>query len=102
MYLVDDIDFVNAHLRGNSHLVNQASDVVDRIVGSTVKFIDVERSILIKGEAGGTGITCFCKGGEVFTIDGFCQDPSTGCLSYAPGATEEKCLGQLIVQDCVF
>ena len=62
MYLIDDVDLVNAHLRGNPNLVDQTPDIIHRIVGSAVEFIDVEGSIFIKRDAGGTGIACFGLG----------------------------------------
>ena len=48
---VNDIDFVMSHLRRDPHLVDQVPDVIDRVIRGSVEFVDIERRILIEGEA---------------------------------------------------
>ena len=42
MNLIDDIDFVFPHLRGNPNLVNQVADVVNAVVRGSIELMNIE------------------------------------------------------------
>lgn len=100
--LVDDIHLVVADLWWDAHLFNKASDVVNRVVGGGVEFVDVERGIVVEGAAR----LAFVAGFEVFrrvqAVDGLGHDARAGGLAHASRTAKQEGLCQSIVADGVF
>src|SRR5690554_5003312 len=99
--LINDIDFVIALLRRIPHLVHQCTDIIYRVVGSRIQLIDVKRAVGIECLAGIADIAGFYVLGQVFTIDGFCENSRAGSLPYPPGTTKKKGLGKVVILDCI-
>jgi hypothetical protein len=43
MHFIDDIYFVGAYLWWDANLIDQISDVIDRVVGSSIQLVNIER-----------------------------------------------------------
>lgn len=100
--LVDDIDLVLADLRWDAHLVNQAADVVNRVVGGSVEFVDVERGVVVEGAARLAFVAGFEVFGRVETVDGLGHDTGTGGLAHATRTAKQEGLRQGVISDSVF
>src|SRR5690606_23694453 len=48
VYLVNNIDFIFPDLWRNSHLFNQATDIIHRIIRRRIQFVDTKRIPLLK------------------------------------------------------
>src|SRR5690606_18092399 len=68
VHLIDNIDFVFSDLWRDSHLINQTSDVVHRIIGSSISLKNIESKILIFF-------------GVLGSVDSFGQNPGTSGFS---------------------
>ena len=95
MNLVDDEHFVFSYLRRNLHLLNQITNILDRIVGGCVQFMDVVRPVFIEGDTTFTRIASIPIGSGTKTIYSFRKDAGAGGLSYTTWATEKISMGQL-------
>ena len=84
--LVNDVDLITSVLRRDAHLVDDAPDVFDTIVGRRVQFEDIE-----------TALGLF--GGE--PVDGVGKNPRAGGFADPTGTTEEVGLGNLSRLDAV-
>jgi hypothetical protein len=93
--LIDDIDFVVASLGWITDLLNEGANIVHRIVGGGIQFMDGKGSALVKGLAGGAFSASLLMAVSEGAIDGFGQNASTGCLADASGPTKQVGLGQL-------
>jgi hypothetical protein len=51
MHLINNINAVSAHLRKNSHFIDQAPDIINGIVGGCIEFMDIKGPGFIKGLA---------------------------------------------------
>ena len=51
VYLINDVHLKVAHLRSKAHLVNQVADVVNRVVGSRIQLVNVQRLATLKALA---------------------------------------------------
>jgi hypothetical protein len=101
VHFINDVDFVFSFLRGVAHLLYEVTDVVYRVIGSRIEFVYVEGSVVLKGNAGIAGAAGFKVFGDGFAVDGFGEDTGAGSLSYTSGSTKKKCLGKVLVFDCI-
>jgi hypothetical protein len=102
MYLVDDIHFEFTSLRRVAYLFDQIPDVIDRIVGGGIEFINGKRPTLTDGYAVFALSTGFRILGGLQAIDGLSQNACACCLPYAPGSAKKHGLSQLVGPDCIF
>ena len=102
MNFIDNINLVLPHLRRDTDLINEVADIINSIIGSSIQLINIERCILIEGDAGGAFIAGFNIRRKVFTIYRLCQDPCTGGFPNTPRTTKKKGLCQLIITDGIF
>jgi len=102
VYLIDDVDFVLPCLWWIADLFYQGTDVFYRIIGSSIEFIDIKGTMIVKASAGGAGIARFCICCNLVAIDCFCQDAGTSCFAYPSGATKQKSLCQVFIFDGIF
>src|SRR5690554_6646489 len=84
MDLVDDVYLVLPDLWGDPNLIDQAADIVHRVVGCRIEFKNVEGIILVFPLL---AVLVYPLG----------QNPGTGGLADSPGATEQQGLCQMIV-----
>ncbi len=64
--------------------------------------MDIKWIVGIKCYAGIADIAGFKISRKIYTINGFGQDSGARGFSYPPGATKQKCLGEVIVLDRIF
>ena len=100
--LVDDIHLVVADLRWDAHLVNKAADVVNRVVGSGIEFVDVERGVVVEGAARFAFVAGFKVFGWMQAVDGLGHDAGASGLAHASRTAKQEGLGQSVVADGVF
>lgn len=100
--LVDDIHLVVADLRWDAHLVNEAADVVNRVVGCGIEFVDVERGVVVEGAARFAFVAGFKVFGWMQAVDGLGHDAGASGLAHASRTAKQKGLGQSVVADGVF
>ena len=86
MNLIDDIHLVFTHLRRDSYLVDQMTDILHRIITRGIQFKDIEGVILVWIA-------------PILGVNHFGQNPSASCLSNAPRTRKQKGLSQFIVVD---
>lgn len=100
--LVDDIHLVVADLWRDAHLVNEAADVVNRIVGGGIEFVDVERSVVVESAARFAFVAGFEVFGWMQAVDGLGHDACASGLAHATRTAKQEGLGQSVVADGVF
>lgn len=100
--LIDDIDLVFAGLWRYAYLLGEASDIIYRVIRSSIQLMNIERITVAESAAGRTNAAGFIFGTDVLAIDRFSQDSRTGSLSYTTRPAEQKGLGELIIADGVF
>ena len=64
-------------------------------------FTGIEGSIILKRHARGTGAAGFKVFGDGFAVDGFGKNTCTGRFAYSSRTTKKKCLGKVLVFDCI-
>ena len=99
VHLVNDIDLVFSHLWRYAHLISQRTDIIHRVIGSRIQFVDIIGALLVKSLARLTLIARFVLAGRVQTVDCFCEDAGAGCLAYPSRATEEIGMCQLVADN---
>ena len=92
--LVDDEHLILADLRWYTCLLHQRLDVLNGVVGGSIKFKDVKWTLFVKcltalTLSAGFTISCGCQ-----AVDGFSEDTSTGGLSNATWTAEEVGMSQ--------
>jgi hypothetical protein len=95
MNLIDYIYAVFPNLGEYSHLINQAPDVIHRLIGCSIQFVDVVGTRFIEGFARFTLFTGFDAFRQVKTVKGFRKDPGAGGFTYTPRTAEKVCMGYL-------
>ena len=96
VHLVDDEHLVLARLGRDAHLFNEFADVVNRVVGSGIEFMDTKRTSLVEGSARFALPTWVAMFIEVLAVDGLCKDAGAGGLSHATRPTEEIGMSQAV------
>jgi hypothetical protein len=51
MHLIDDVNAVASYLRRDPDLLGQGPDIIHRIVGGSIQFMDAVGAVLIEGKA---------------------------------------------------
>jgi len=99
--LVDDVYLILSDLRGYAHLVDETADVLNRVVGSRVKLIDVERGVVVEGTARLAFVAGLEVLGRVEAVDGLGQDTGAGRFAHATRTAKQEGLRQGVVADGV-
>ena len=101
MHLVDDIDAVSADLRRNSHLIGQVADIVHRVVGGGIKFVDIEAASLVECT---TRLTLIAGLGAIgiLAVDSLGKDTRTSGLTHTSRATKQIGTRQLSALNGIF
>src|SRR5687768_6051056 len=102
MNLVDNIHFVLSELRRKPYLVNKVPDVINRVVGSRIELVHVQRGAGVKRNAGLALIAGLALGSEGAAVDRLCEDARAGGFPYTAGSAKEVSLRQLPVKYGVF
>ena len=101
MYLVDDINGVLTDLRRNTHLINERTDVLNRVVRRRIEFVDVKRTLLVKGLATLALVTCIKTVLRVKTVDGLSEDTGASGLTYSTRTAKQVRMRQMILANRV-
>ena len=59
MHLVDNIYFILANLWRDAYLFHQLTDIVHRVVGGSIKFMDIIRPLFVESHTRFTFVTGF-------------------------------------------
>src|SRR5690348_11512454 len=102
MNLVNDINLEFSELRGKAHLLNQSADIIHRVVGSGIQFVNVQGSSFIEGSTGFTLSASFYIFCLIETVDGLGEDTRASGFTYTSGTAKQECLSQMVVFDGVF
>ena len=97
--LVDNEHLVTSHLWRYAHLVNQFTDVVNRIVRGGIQFMYIHRTTFIEGTARFALAARFALRTEMFAVDGLCKYTCTGGFSNPTRTAEKICMSQLSSAD---
>jgi hypothetical protein len=100
--LIDDVYLVFSSLWRKTDLFNQVADIIHRIVAGSIEFMYIERASIVEGLTGIAGIAGLAILPQIFTVDGFGQDPGTGCFAHAPWPAEQKCMRKMLLKDRIF
>ena len=101
MNLVNDVDLILSDLWGDSHLIDQTTDVFNGVVGSSVQFVDVERGVVVEGAARLAFVAGLHVLSRIQAVDGLGHDAGAGGLAHASWAAKQKGLRQSVVADGV-
>ena len=101
MDLIDDEDRVATHLRNDAHLLDQVTDIVDRVVRRSIQFVDVERAIFVECAARFALVARLGTNG-VQTVYRLCKDTGASSLADTSRSAEEICVSQLTSLDSIF
>ena len=101
MHLIDNKNLVFSDRRRNAHLVDQGTDVIDRVVGGGIEFMDIIRTLLVEGLAGFAFVTGFPVGSRIQTIDRLGKDTGTRSLAHSTGTAKEVGMSQLVTLYCI-
>ena len=102
MNLINDIDLVFSGLRRYAHLFDQAANIIHRIVGRRIQFVNVERVAVLEALAGVANTACLALRRQVLAVDGFCKDTGAGRFTDAPRTAEQEGLRKLVVFYSIF
>ncbi len=102
MHLVDYIDAVFSHLRGNSHLVHQVLDVLNTVVGGGIKLVDAVGTAFSEGFAGLALAARLHIRGRVGAVYHLREDAGRGGFAHSARAAEEVGVRKLSPQNGVF
>ena len=83
MNLIDDEHFVVADLRRDAYLLDEAADIVNRVVAGGIKFMNAVGASLVKGAARFTFVTSLTIGRKMLAVDCLGKDSGAGGLAYA-------------------
>ena len=83
------------------HLVDQGTDVIDRVVGGGIEFMDIIRTLLVECLAGFAFVTGFPVGSRIQTIDRLGKDTGTRSLAHSTGTAKEVGMSQLVTLYCI-
>jgi len=99
--LVDDVHLILSDLWWDAHLVDQAADVLDRVVRRGVQLVNVERSVVVEGAARLTFVAGLHVLGGIQAVDGLGHDAGAGGFAYASRPAKQESLRQGVVADGV-
>ena len=99
MHLINDINTVTSNLWWNPYLVDQVTDIINRVIGCGIQFVDIVTSVVIKCHTRFTLVTGFGIGRQVAAIDGLGKNAGTGGFSHTPWTTKQVRMGQLLASD---
>ncbi len=102
VHLINDIYLVFSCLWCKTDLFNQVTDIINRIVACGIQFMDIERGAIVEGLTRVAGVAGLAILAQVFAVDGFGQDPGTGCFAHAPWSAEQKCMRKMLLKDRIF
>ena len=102
MHLVDNKDLIFSDWRWNTHLVDQGTDVVNRVIGGCIEFRDIIRTLLVECLAGFAFVTGFPVGSRIQTIDRLGKDTGARSLTHSTGTAKEIGMSQLVTLYCIF
>ena len=99
--LVDDEYLIFARLGRYAHLLNEFTNVVDRVVRSGVQFVNAERTSLVEGLARFALSAGVALGSQMLAVDGLRKDARTSGLSHASRTAEQVGMSQSTREDGV-
>ena len=102
MNLINNIHFVLPALRRDAHLINQGTNIVNRVIGSCIELINIKRSRTIEWSTWFTLIAGFTLGRKALTINGFGHNPGTSSLANSTRTGKQKSLCNLLIADGIF
>jgi hypothetical protein len=82
-------------------LLHEVSDIVHRVVGSGIEFINIEGAAILERLAGITFATCFKLSSHFFAVDGFGENSGTGSFAHPSWPTEKEGLSEVVVFYCI-
>ena len=102
MHLVDNKDLIFSDRRRNTHLVDQGTDVVNRVIGGGIEFMDIIGTLFVESLAGFAFVTGFPVGSRIQAIDRLGKDTGTRGLTHSTGTAKEVGMSQLVTLYCIF
>ena len=102
MHLINDIHFILTYLRRDAHLLYQLTDIIHRVIGSCIKFMNIIRTLLIESHTRLTSITRFPIGSKRHTVDSLGKNTGASCFSYSTGTTKQIGMSQFLCGNGIF
>ena len=97
MDLINNIYTVFPNLWRDPYLFSQVPDVVNRVIGCRIQFMDIKSPGFIKGSAGFTGIAGLGISAYTLAVYGLGKNPGTGGFANSPGTAKQVGMAQVIV-----
>ena len=102
MHLVDDIYFILADLGRNAYLFHQLADVVYRVIGCGIKFVDIVLTLFVERHARFALIASLAIGGGRHTVNRFGKDTRASSLSYPTLPAEQISMSEFLSGNRIF
>ena len=101
MHLIDNIYLIFTDLWRDAHLFHQLTDIIHRIVGSGIKFMDIIRPLFVESHTRFAFVAGFTIGSRRHTVDGFGEDSRTSSLSHPARSAKQISMSQFLGSDCI-
>ena len=88
MHLINNVYLIPDRLRRNAYLLNQATDIIYRIVLRRIKFVNIKGVSVLKRLAGSTNPASLAVRLQVCTVNGFGKDTGAGSFANSTRAAE--------------
>ena len=97
MNLIYYIYTIFPNLWRDPHLFSQVPDVINRIIGCRIQFMNIKSPGFVKGSARFTGIAGFGIITYTGAVYGLGKNPGTGGFAYSPGTAKQVGMAQVIM-----
>ena len=102
VYLVNDIHFILTYLWRNTHLFHQLANIVYRVVGRRIQFMNVVRALLVESDTRLTFVAGFAICRKIHTVDGLGKNTCTSSFTHSARSAEQISMRQFLGGDSIF
>ncbi|MPM51070.1 hypothetical protein SDC9_97816 [bioreactor metagenome] len=102
MNLIYNIHFVLSYLRRNTYLIDEGTDVIDRVVGGGIQFVNVIRTLFVERDTRFALIAGIVPRRRIQAIYGLSKNTGTGCFAHPPRAAKQISMCEFISCNGIF
>ena len=102
MYFIDNVCLIFTDLWRDTHLLHQLADIVHRIIGSSIQFMDIVRPLFIKSHTRLTLIASFAISSRRHAVNGFGKDTCARSLSDSAWPAEQISMSKFLSSNRIF
>jgi len=102
VHLIDDEYFIFTDSRRNTHLIDQRTDIVYRVVGCCIQFMNVIGTLFVESLTGFALVAGFSIGSRSQTVDRLRKDSCTRSFSDTTRSAKQIGMSKLVTLYCIF